>query len=575
MTANWSIKKKIASAIGVGMACAGGLALVSFLNTAKLLNLAQSTDETYRILRASTQVLLDLKTVEGSTRGYFLIGEERYLEPYQKAIAALPQDLGLLKKLTGDHASVLAKANEMEQLALSRVAVAREAVEARAKHGADGAAAVVRRYDTKKMMDGIMAKQGEIEGEELRQLQQTEGEAATWALVTRISNAGGGLIALGCSLAAGMWLIRSITRPLDEATGLIESVAAGDLTAKANSNSGDEFGQLIRTLNEMVARLGTTMSSISTASTQVTQGSDEMRATAQRLAEGATEQAAAAEETTSAMEQMASSVHQNADNAKQTDRIASKAAVDAKESGEAVAETVRLMKTVAGTIGVIEEIARKTDLLALNAAVEAARAGEHGRGFAVVASEVRKLAERSQAAASEIGRMTNDGVRTAETAGQLLAKLVPDIQKTAELVREIAAASAEQNSGTAQVNQAIQQLDQVIQQNASAAEQMAATAEELSGQSQSLRGTIAYFKVEGALDGTAPSPSPAMRRKSAVPVGHRSHKERRSSPPPAAAGSLLKMNRAVQGAELDLGPLPLSAPGGSDALDHEFGEYKG
>src|ERR1041384_1258780 len=154
------------------------------------------------------------------------------------------------------------------------------------------------------------------------------------------------------------------------------------------------------------------------------------------------------------------------------------------------------MQEVAEKISIIEEIARKTDLLALNAAVEAARAGEHGKGFAVVASEVRKLAERSQTAAAEISQLSTDGVQIAEGAGQLLTKLVPDIQKTAELVREIAAASAEQSTGAGQVNKAIQQLDQVIQQNASASEEMASTAEELSGQAEVLQSAIAFFKVD-------------------------------------------------------------------------------
>jgi methyl-accepting chemotaxis protein len=153
------------------------------------------------------------------------------------------------------------------------------------------------------------------------------------------------------------------------------------------------------------------------------------------------------------------------------------------------------MKEVAQKISIIEEIARKTDLLALNAAVEAARAGEHGKGFAVVASEVRKLAERSQTAAAEISRLTVEGVQTAESAGQLLTKLVPDIQKTAELVREIAAASSEQSTGATQVNKAIQQLDQVIQQNSTASEQMASTAQELASQAETLQSSIAFFKT--------------------------------------------------------------------------------
>src|SRR5919198_151741 len=197
------------------------------------------------------------------------------------------------------------------------------------------------------------------------------------------------------------------------------------------------------------------------------------------------------------MEEMASNVKQNADNANQTEQIAAQSAKDAETSGAAVGRAVQAMQTIAEKITIVQEIARKTDLLALNAAVEAARAGEHGKGFAVVASEVRKLAERSQTAAAEISRLTGDGVQVADGAGQLLGRLVPDIQKTSELVREIAAASLEQSTGAAQVNKAIQQLDQVIQQNAAASEEMASTAEELSSQAEVLQSAISFFKVDG------------------------------------------------------------------------------
>ena len=153
------------------------------------------------------------------------------------------------------------------------------------------------------------------------------------------------------------------------------------------------------------------------------------------------------------------------------------------------------MKDIAQKISIIEEIARQTDLLALNAAIEAARAGEHGKGFAVVASEVRKLAERSQTAAGEISKLSGSSVEIAEPAGQMLDKLVPDIRKTADLVKEIATGSEEQNTGASQINKAVQELDKVIQQNASASEEMAASAEELAAQAEQLQAAIEFFKV--------------------------------------------------------------------------------
>jgi methyl-accepting chemotaxis protein len=259
---------------------------------------------------------------------------------------------------------------------------------------------------------------------------------------------------------------------------------------------------------------------------------------------------------------MASSVQQNADNARQTDKIASKAAEDARTGGEAVVRTVSAMKQVAEKIGIIEEIARKTDLLALNAAVEAARAGEHGKGFAVVASEVRKLAERSQTAAAEIGRLAIDGVHTAEGAGQMLAKLVPDIQKTAELVREIAAASVEQSTGTAQVNQAIMQLDQVIQQNSAASEEMASTAEELNSQAEVLQSSIAFFQTGETERVRQQTVRTAASPRFAVP---------KTGSPRAASPGLAKLQKAVSfnGASIDLA----GNHGNADSQERDFAPF--
>jgi len=280
---------------------------------------------------------------------------------------------------------------------------------------------------------------------------------------------------------------------LRKAAKVAVSISEGDLTVEVTALSDkDVLGQAQK---RMLANLRHTVIAVTEAASSVASGSEQMSATAQQLSQGATEQAASAEECTASMEEMGASVQQNADNAKQTDKIATKAAEDAMQSGDAVSQTVRAMKEIAEKISIIDEISRKTDLLALNAAVEAARAGEHGKGFAVVASEVRKLAERSQLAAAEISRLTADGVQRADGAGQLLSRLVPDIRKNAELVREIAAASAEQGTGAAQVSKAMQQLDQVIQQNASASEEMSTGADSLSGQAEALQSAISFFRV--------------------------------------------------------------------------------
>ncbi len=412
------------------------------------------------------------------------------------------------------------------------------------------------------------------------------------------------VVSLLVGIVAALWLSTAISAGLRRAIGLAEAVALGDLSQQVTANTNDEVRDMIDALNRMTGNLRRTaqladaiaggdltvqaqplsekdalgkalqrmmeklrevVGEASAAADNVSAGSQELSAASGDLSQGATEQAASAEEASASMEQMAANTKQTADNAAQTEKIARQSATDAQASGEAVSRAVVAMQTIAEKITIVQEIARQTDLLALNAAVEAARAGEHGRGFAVVASEVRKLAERSQTAATEISTMSSQTVKAAQEAGQMLARLVPDIRKTAELVTEISASCREQDIGGEQINQAIQQLDKVTQRNASASEEMSATAEELAAQSEQLQANIAYFRLGGAppqrlvVAGGQKAPRAVSRPvpKHAKPVG----------PARKAAGMPGAERASPTGFSLEL------TDGGPDARDAEFERF--
>ncbi len=343
------------------------------------------------------------------------------------------------------------------------------------------------------------------------------------------------LLCLIVSIVVALVVSRLVTAPLTAMTFHLDQMVqgGGDLTRRIPVGSRDEIGQMAALFNRFVERLAEIIgdvrdrasavtgssSHVVAVSGQVLSASSQVSASAQVVSQGTSEQAASVEETTSSLEEMSASITQNAENSRAMEQMALQGARDAEEGAASVKETMLAMQAIAEKVSIVEEIAYQTNLLALNAAIEAARAGEHGRGFAVVATEVRKLAERSQAAAKEIGGLATSSVRLAERSEALLEQLVPSIRKTTDLVQEVAAASAEQSAGVSQINRALAQVDHVTQRNASSAEELSSTAEEMASQAdamrrqaeavlkqtESLHRLMAFFRI-GATDAPAAAP---------------------------------------------------------------------
>jgi methyl-accepting chemotaxis protein len=541
-----------------------------------------ATTEDVRLAGAAESILLDVRSLQVAAAEMALTNDDAESQALAKSVGYLggraKARLNELRRtVSGDAAAVLGKAADL----LGKFLAVEDKVCVLGVQSSEAKAFALSVGEGRDARLAIEQQIADFITFQATMLQAAEANAMATYTSSRTLLIGAAVASLLIAAAAAIYIALSISKGLSQSVRLANAVAIGDLSQTVQVTTNDEIKDLVDALNAMtvslrgsaqvandiatgdltveakrlsdqdtlgialetmLAKLREVVANAAAAANTVAAGSRQLSAGAEELSQGSTEQASAAEEASASMEQMAANIKQNAVNANETEQTAHRSATNAQASGEAVSKAVTAMRTIAEKINVVQEIARQTDLLALNAAIEAARAGEHGKGFAVVASEVRKLAERSQAAASEISALSFDTVTVAQQAGDMLLKLVPDIQRTAELVEEISAACREQDLGSEQINGAIQQLDQVTQQNAGASEEMAATSEELASQAETLQATIGYFRVDTKSVGASTVKPPVS-----VPhptVGHIAH----LTPTARRAGAHVTMTSKAGGA---------------------------
>ncbi|MDY4283970.1 CHASE3 domain-containing protein [Xanthomonas sp. LF06-19] len=527
MLKNLKIATKLYGGFAVVLCILLALAGVAYFNVSALSQANYWNTHTYKVIAEVDAALSSLINIETGTRGFSLTGEDAFLQPYRDGVASFESHLRTAQELTADNPKQQERLNALKQTQAQWLSQAVHPQIALRKNVNDGQAtmealsAAVRASKGKAYMDAMRDRMAEVRRAESELLAARATEAEQLQQRTNLTLIVGSLVAALCASLIGFLIARSLMSELGGEPSTVMEVASriarGDLTVQVPTRPNDSTSAMVA-LQAMVERLAEVVGEVNASAQSLAGSSEEVSATAQSLSQAATEQAAGVEETSASLEQMTASIAQNTDNAKVTEGMSAQAAKEAVEGGDAVLASTQAMKQIAQKIGIIDDIAYQTNLLALNAAIEAARAGEHGKGFAVVAAEVRKLAERSQVAAQEIGEVAANSVGLADRAGSLLGTIVPSIKKTSDLVQEIASASQEQSSGVTQINLAVSQLSQTTQQNAAASEQLAATAEQMSTQAESLQQAMGFFRLSREQDLAAPrraapvAPRPAATR---------------------------------------------------------------
>ncbi len=588
-----SIGRKFGLAFSAIVLISISMSAVTYMSIAKLETVDAQAKKISEVMDRADNLLAAVIDQETGVRGFLVSGDEAFLEPFNKGKAAFAAEMAYLMKATvalPDQQERLHRLMGAEEKWRSTIAL-REIELMRNFATREEARQIESSGAGKALMDEIRTISAEFinaeagilaEGSAIQDAAARTANAViivgtvimvllacviAWMLTASIARAVATMTDITIKMSRDETnvevpyqdrkdeigaMAKAIDRIMSNNRALAETatkIAEGDLTVEVDNRS--EQDALGKALKKMLLQLRRTISRTTQSVDMVSERAASMSATSAELNAGSTSQAAAAEEASASIEEMTANISQTADNASQTEKIATQSAADAKKSGEAVDKAVAAMKTIADKINIIQEIARQTDLLALNAAVEAARAGTHGKGFAVVASEVRKLAERSQTAAAEISQLSDETVEVSGEAGRMLETLVPNIQRTADLVQEISSATREQNVGAEQINGAIRELDKVIQQNAAAADRSAATSQELADQSIELAEVISYFRVEEAAGASTRHKRPAT----GAPAAKSSTAPAVGEPPVASSG----------GTQIDLSS--------EEELDAEFERY--